>query len=237
MVADDGTPIANAAVELWAGTRRVLTLSTREDGLAFAQRKKLPSLTSVVCAGDRLSGRLGPGGPQRTRSRYGSRKVVPRIPDIVVEALPRYECREDEPAARGVWQAATMRYTLLPTERRYWAVGRGTAGNGDPLESLVARQLGHDALGSEWPGPGANLPVHPRLGLRDPPEAGTIGRHHRHQRHRPLVVPEAPAPGTPTTSPGRSSASSMRSTPFRRARPDGPSGSAPGAPRVPALRA
>ena len=124
VVAGDGAPIANAAVELWARTRRVLTLSTREDGLAIVQRKKLPSLTSVFARSIGYQPASVPvGGKDTLEIRLV--RVIPRIPDIVVEALPRYECREDEPGARGVWQAATMRYTLLPTERRYWAVGRG----------------------------------------------------------------------------------------------------------------
>lgn len=125
VVAEDGAPIANAAVELWSRTRRVLTLSTREDGLAIAQRGKLPPLTSVSA---RAIGYQAVSVPVDRKDTLEVRlaRVVPRIPDIVVEALPRYECREDERAARGIWQAATMRYTLLPTERRYWAVGRGT---------------------------------------------------------------------------------------------------------------
>jgi len=125
VVAEDGAPVANAVVELWAGTRRVLTLSTREDGRAFAQRKKLPSLTSVAA---RAIGYQAASVPVSGKDTIEVRlaKVIPRIPDIVVEALPRYECREDEGAARGIWQAATTHYTLFPVERRYWAVGRGT---------------------------------------------------------------------------------------------------------------
>lgn len=124
VMTEDGAPVANAAVELWAGTRRVLSLSTREDGLAFAQRKKLPSLTSVAA---RAIGFQAASVPASRKDTVAVRltRVVPRIADIVVEALPRYDCREDEGAARGVWQAATTRYTLLPVERRYWAVGRG----------------------------------------------------------------------------------------------------------------
>ena len=125
VVTVDNAPIANAAVELWAGTRRVLTLSTRDDGLAFAPRKKLPSLTSVAARAIGYQAASVPVGRKDTLELRLT-QVVPRIPDIVVEALPRYDCREDEPAARGTWQAAMLRYTLLPTERRYWAVGRGT---------------------------------------------------------------------------------------------------------------
>jgi hypothetical protein len=124
VVSADGVPIVNAVVELWAGTRRVLTLGTREDGLAFAQRKKLPSLTSVAA---RAIGYQAASVPATRKDSLEVRlaRVVPRIADIVVEALPRYDCREDERAARGVWQAATTRYSLLPVPRRYWAVGRG----------------------------------------------------------------------------------------------------------------
>jgi hypothetical protein len=125
VVAGEGAPIANAAVELWAGTRRVLTFSTREDGLAIAQRRKLPTLTSVFARAIGYQPASVPVGRKDTLEVRLAR-VVPRIPDIVVEALPRYECHPDEGAARGIWQAATMRYTLLPAERRYWAVGRGT---------------------------------------------------------------------------------------------------------------
>ena len=125
VVAEDGIPIANAAVELWARTRRVLTVSTREDGLAFAPSGKLTSLTSVSARAIGYQTASVPVGRKDTLEVRLTR-VVPRIPDIVVEALPRYECREDEAAARGIWQAATMRYTLLPNERRYWAIGRGT---------------------------------------------------------------------------------------------------------------
>ena len=125
VVAEDGIPVANAAVELWARTRRVLTLSTRDDGLAFVPRGKLTSLTSVSARAIGYQAASVPVGRKDTLEVRLTR-VVPRIPDIVVEALPRYECREDEAAARGIWQAATMRYTLLPNERRYWAIGRGT---------------------------------------------------------------------------------------------------------------
>ncbi len=125
VVAEDGAPVANAAVELWARTRRVLTLSTREDGLAFAQRARLKSLTSVSARAIGYQPLSVPLGTNDTVEVTLTR-VVPRIADIVVEALPRYECHEDERTARGVWQAATMHYTLLPIERRYWAVGRGT---------------------------------------------------------------------------------------------------------------
>jgi hypothetical protein len=125
VVAEDGAPIANAAVDLWARTRRVLTLSTREDGLAIAQRGKLPSLTSVSARAIGYQAASVPVGRKDTLEVRLAR-VVPRLPEIVVEALPRYECHEDEPGAHGIWQAATMRYTLLPTARRYWAVGRGS---------------------------------------------------------------------------------------------------------------
>jgi len=124
VIAEDGIPIANSVVELWARTRRVVTLSTGENGLAIAQRRKLPSLTSVSARAigyQAASVQLGRTDTLEIRLT----RVVPRIPDLVVEALPRYDCREDEPAARGVWLAATTHYTLLPTERRYWAVGRG----------------------------------------------------------------------------------------------------------------
>lgn len=123
-VADDGAPVPGAVVELWAGTRRVTSLTTRDDGRAFAQRKKLPSLTSVAA---RAIGYQPASVPVSRKDTIEVRlnKVVPRIADIVVEAQPRYDCREDEGAARGVWQAATTRYSLLPVERRYWAVGRG----------------------------------------------------------------------------------------------------------------
>jgi hypothetical protein len=124
VVAGDGAPIANAAVELWAGTRRVLSLATREDGVAIAQRRKLPSLTSVSARAIGYRPASVPVGRLDTLE-VRLEQVVPRIADLVVEALPRYDCREDEPAARGTWQAATTRYNLLPTERRYWAVGRG----------------------------------------------------------------------------------------------------------------
>jgi hypothetical protein len=124
VMAEDGTPIANAAVELWAQTRRVVTLSTRQDGLAFARRGKRQSFTSVSARAIGFRPASVPVG-RKDSVEVLLAPVVPRIPDIVVEALPRYDCREDEPAARGVWQAATRRYTLLPTERRYWAVGRG----------------------------------------------------------------------------------------------------------------
>jgi len=125
VVGADGAPIASAAVELWAGTRRVLTLATRPDGIAIAQRRKLPSLTSIFARAIGYQPSSVPVGRKDTVD-VQLEQAVPRIADLVVEALPRYDCREDEPEARGVWQAATMRYTLLPTERRYWAVGRGT---------------------------------------------------------------------------------------------------------------
>jgi len=124
VVADDGAPIASAVVELWARTKRQVTLSTGETGLAIAQRKNLPKLTSVSARAIGFQAASVPLGRTDTLEIRLTR-VVPRIPDLVVEALPRYECREDDPVARGVWQAATMHYTLLPTERRYWAVGRG----------------------------------------------------------------------------------------------------------------
>jgi hypothetical protein len=124
VVAEDGSPIANASVELWVQARRVLTLSTRQDGYAFAQRSKKSAFTSVSARAIGYRPASVPlGGREAIEVRLAA--VVPRIPDIVVEALPRYDCREDEPAARGVWQAATTRYSLLPVERRYWAVGRG----------------------------------------------------------------------------------------------------------------
>jgi hypothetical protein len=124
VVGGDGAPIASAAVEVWSGTRRVLTLSTRENGIAIAQRKKLPSLTSVFARAIGYQPASVPVG-RRDTVEVRLEQAVPRIPDLVVEALPRYDCRADESEARGVWQAAIMRYTLLPTERRYWAVGRG----------------------------------------------------------------------------------------------------------------
>ena len=124
VVGSDGAPVPNAAVELWAGTRRVLTISTRETGIAIAQRKKLPSLTSVFARAIGYQPASVPVG-RKDSVEVRLEQAVPRIPDLVVEALPRYDCRADEPEARGVWQTATMRYTLLPTERRYWAVGRG----------------------------------------------------------------------------------------------------------------
>lgn len=124
VVAEDGTPIGNAAVELWATTRRVLTLSTQETGVVVVQRKKLPALTSVSARAIGYQPISVPLGKQ-DNVEVRLAKVIPRIAEIVVEAPPRYDCREDEPAARGVWQAAMMHYTLLPNERRYWAVGRG----------------------------------------------------------------------------------------------------------------
>lgn len=124
VVDEDGAPVANAAVEFWARTRRVLTLATREDGVAIAKRGKLPPFTSVFA---RAIGFQATSVPVGLRDQLEVRlvRVVPRIPDLVVEALPRYDCREDEPEARRVWQATITRYTLLPTERRFWAVGRG----------------------------------------------------------------------------------------------------------------
>jgi len=124
VVGEDGAPLAGSVVELWARTKRVLSLTTGENGLAIVQRRKLPSLTS---ASARAIGYQASSVPLGRTDALEIRltRVVPRIPDLVVEALPRYECREDDPVARGVWQAATTHYNLLPTERRYWAVGRG----------------------------------------------------------------------------------------------------------------
>ena len=125
VVADDGAPVANPVVELWSRTKRVVTLNAGETGVAIVQRRKLPSLTSVSARAIGFQAASVPLGRADTLEVRLTR-VVPRIPDLVVEALPRYDCREDEPTARGVWLAATRHYTLLPTERRYWAVGRGT---------------------------------------------------------------------------------------------------------------
>ncbi len=125
VLAEDGSPIPNAAVELWSRTRRVATLSTREDGRALAQRGKQSSLTSVAARAIGYRPASVPLGRADTiEVRLAG--VIPHIAEIVVVAPPRYECREDDDTARGIWQAATMRYNLLPTERRYWAVGRGT---------------------------------------------------------------------------------------------------------------
>jgi hypothetical protein len=123
VIGEDGTPIANAAVEVWAGTRRVLTVSSRQDGLAFIPRKKQPSFTSVFARAIGYQPASVPVGRDSVVVRLA--QVVPRIPEIVVEALPRYDCRADEPEARVVWRAAIEHYTLLPNERRYWALGRG----------------------------------------------------------------------------------------------------------------
>lgn len=125
VVDENGAPVASAAVELWARTKRVLTLATREDGVAIAPRGKLPPVTSVSARAIGFQPASVPTGKQFSIEVRLTR-VVPRIPDLVVEALPRYDCREDDPVARGVWQAASRHYTLLPNERRYWAVGRGT---------------------------------------------------------------------------------------------------------------
>ena len=121
---EDRGPVTNAVVELWATTRRVLTVTVREDGIAIVQRKKLPKITSVSA---RAIGYVPASVPltQQDTIEVVLAKAIPRIAEIVVEAPPRYPCREDDIEARSVWTVATSRYNLLPNERRYWALGRG----------------------------------------------------------------------------------------------------------------
>ena len=124
VTAEDGTPIARAGVELWAKTRRVLSLVTREDGRATVAWKKAPALTSVSARAIGFRAVSVPAtGKDTVELRLAT--IVPRLPEIVVAAMPRYACREDERAARTVWRAAIERYALLPVERGYWASGRG----------------------------------------------------------------------------------------------------------------
>lgn len=126
VVAEDGAPVARATVDLWAKTRRVLSLVTREDGQAMADRKRGPALTSVSARAIGFHAASVPvpaAGKDTVEVRLAT--IVPRLPEIVVQAMPRYECRPDEREARTVWRTAATRYAILPTERGYWTSGRG----------------------------------------------------------------------------------------------------------------
>ncbi len=121
--AEDGAPVPGATVSFWVKTRQVLSLQTRSDGQAIVDRKRVRGLTSVAVRAI---------GFQPTSERVTARdtllvqlaRVAPRLPDIVVEPLPRYECRPDEASARSVWRTAMNSYTL-PLERGTSARGRG----------------------------------------------------------------------------------------------------------------
>jgi hypothetical protein len=120
----EGAPIADATVDFWQKTRRVLSLRTRKDGQATVERRQVSALSSVSARaiGFRTAS-VPASGKDTVEVRLAT--IVPRLPEIVVEAMPRYACREDERNARSVWRAAVARYALLPLERGYWASGRG----------------------------------------------------------------------------------------------------------------
>lgn len=120
---DDAAPVPGATVAFWVRTRQVLSLQTRSDGQAIVDQKRVRGLSSVAvrAIGFQPSSEKVAG---KDTIRVELTRVAPRLPDIVVEPLPRYECRPDEPAARAVWRTAMSRYTL-PLSRGYSARGRG----------------------------------------------------------------------------------------------------------------
>lgn len=124
VVGDDSAAVASAKVDFWAKTRKVLSLDTRADGLAIVERKKLRGVTSV---GARAIGYRAVSVPLGTGDTVtiALNRAPPRLPDIVVEPMPRYDCHPEDREARAVWRAASARYLLAP-ERGYWARGRGT---------------------------------------------------------------------------------------------------------------
>ena len=100
------------------------SLDTRADGLAMVERKKLRCVTSV---GARAIGYRAVSIPLSSGDTVtiSLNRAPPRLPDIVVEPMPRYDCHPEDREARAVWRAASARYLLAP-ERGYWARGRGT---------------------------------------------------------------------------------------------------------------
>jgi hypothetical protein len=125
VVTEEGTPIAAATVDFWQKTRRVQSRTTRPDGITTIMRGDVRGLTSVSARaiGFRMAS-VRPTKKDKVEVRLA--RTVPQLPEIVVQALPRYSCRKDERAARDVWRTATGVYALLPPARGYWASGRGT---------------------------------------------------------------------------------------------------------------
>lgn len=122
-MAEDGTVVPNAMVEFWARARRILTVNTRGDGLVIVERKRVPRLTSVSARAIGFLAASVPSGDQDTVVVRLTR-VVPRLPEIVVQAAPRYECRPEDREARAAWRALSARYALPQVPRGYWATGR-----------------------------------------------------------------------------------------------------------------
>lgn len=122
---EDGTPIANAGVEFWQKTRKILALQTRPDGLALADLKKVRGLTSVSARAIGFRAASIPASSKDTILVQLS-PVAPRLPDIVVEPAPRYECHQEDATARAAWRTASSRLNLLPQDRGFSASGLGT---------------------------------------------------------------------------------------------------------------
>ncbi len=141
---DDGAPVPGATVAFWVKTKQVLILQTRSDGQAIVDRKRVRGLTSVAVRAIGFQPASQPTSGRDTL-RIELARVAPRLPDIVVEPLPRYECRPDEPGARAVWRTAMSRYTL-PLERGYSARGRGAS-----EDEVLSRVSSPDAWGqASW---------------------------------------------------------------------------------------